>query len=265
MHEFLRGFGDVAGFTVVGLQNVKFLAALLLQGLTQGIADRFAIAIGLHQNPNAVEIAALGQNLDELVDLLLVGGANIDDVLQAGLAEKLGPGDGANKWNTGAARHHFHHLGWGSPDRAQNSEYTVLSHQFADVRERPLWIIAIIGTLQPQLASADTPLRIDFGEGELQPVTHAGAQCGHRAGKRCRLGEDHLIPGHPGLGLDTGREVIGAGAQQPYILANSSHHVIDLRHLGGCVLGDLGDVVIGGILLGHSRSNNLAVLIDGLD
>ena len=86
----------------------------------------------------------LGQPLDHHLRFLEVGGAEVDDVVQHGVAQELGAGEGADEGHLGLRRHRLRRRRGRRADRADQREDAVLLDQLAGRRGRAAGLVAVV-------------------------------------------------------------------------------------------------------------------------
>ena len=152
---------------------------------------------------------------DHLLGLLVVGGAEVEHVLQLRIPQQLGPGEGRDVGNAGGLGHRDRGPRRGRPDRPDQREDVVVD-QLQRVGDRRLGFVGVVQGRELHLPAMDAAALVDLVEGGFDAEPHVPPQLLRGPAEGGGLPEDDALVGDTGhgraVGGRRGRGQCGVGA-----------------------------------------------------
>ncbi len=148
---------------------------------------RLAIVVVLIKHRDAIE--GLPHELaDELVGLVVVAGADVEDIAVERVAQRFGAGERSHERNLGGREDRFRGVRGRRADIAEEQKHAVID-KLLGIGRRAIAFVAIVDRTQLDFAAVDAPRCIDRLEIRHRAGAHLDAELLRRAGERRRLAE----------------------------------------------------------------------------
>jgi hypothetical protein len=159
-----------------------------------------AEGVVLVEDRDLLDLEVFGEVLDPGLGFRVVAGADVDDVLELGVAQEHGAGEGADERHLGGGGDGLRRGCSRRSDRADQGKDLVLLDQLLSRRDRLVRLVAVIDANQVELAAVHAALLVRFLESRADAGAHALAERGGRTFEHGRLAEDDALGGDSVLG-----------------------------------------------------------------
>ena len=159
-----------------------------------------AVGVVLVDDGDAGDAQVLGEARHYFLGFLVVGGAHIEDVVQAGVAQELGAGEGGDEGDAAGLRHRHGGAGGGGADFANQGENGLFLNEVAGVVVGAVGFVAVVVGGEFQHPAVDAAAAVDFREGGDYAEAHLGAQDLGRAAGGGGLAENDAAGEYAGVG-----------------------------------------------------------------